>query len=119
VRVFRYQFDPLCLLACAGYTINRWLLPSAWKGPFLQGHFNDLLLIPAALPLVLRFQRATGLRTHDHPPAWSEILLHLIVWSLAAEVIAPWLFSRATADLADVAAYAAGAVGAGLLWQRA
>lgn len=114
---FRYACDPLCLLACAVYTLNRWCVPLACKGLFLRGYFSDTLLIPAALPLMLWVQRRVGLRHTDTRPEWREILFHVIVWSVAAELIAPHLFARATGDPWDVAAYAGGALIAGLLWQ--
>ena len=47
----------------------------AWSG----------LLIPAALPFALWLQRRLNLRPHDQPPRWSEIILHLVAWSVAAE----------------------------------
>lgn len=118
MRRFRYALDPLCLAACTGYAANRWLVPAAWKGPFLTGHFSDLLLIPAALPGVLWLQRRLGWRTADAPPGWPEIGLHLAAWSVAAELLAPHLFARATGDWWDVAAYAGGAAIAGLWWNR-
>lgn len=116
MKPFRYALDPLCLAAGAAYAANRWLIPATAKGPFLRGHFADLLLIPAALPLVLWVHRRLGLRKSDQPPDWREVLLHLAVWSLAAEAIGPRLFARATGDAWDVAAYAAGAGGALLWW---
>jgi hypothetical protein len=109
VKRFRYGLDPLALAAGTAYAANRWLVPAAAKGPFLRWHFADLLLIPAALPLMLGVYRRLGLRDHDRQPDWREVVLHLVVWSAAAEVIGPRLFSRATGDLLDVAAYAAGA----------
>lgn len=119
MKPFLYARDPLCLLACAGYALNRWLVPHAWKGWFLRGHFNDLLLIPAALPLLLWLQRRCGLRPADVRPQWSEILLHLAVWSITAELIAPRLFAGATGDAWDIAAYTGGAILSGLLWRQA
>lgn len=116
---FRYLADPLCLLACAAYGANRWLVPLAYKGDFLRGHFNDLLLIPAALPPWLWILRRLGLRPDDAAPRWPEIALTLVLWSIAAEVVAPRLFAHATADLWDVAAYAGGALVAGAVWSRA
>lgn len=119
MKAFGYARDRLCLAACAGYACNRWLLPLAWKGWFLHGYFSDVLLIPAALPLVLWVQRRLGLRPADTRPAWREILLHLAVWAVTAELIAPHLFARATGDAWDVAAYTGGALLSGLLWQLA
>lgn len=118
MRRFRYAAEPLCLLSCVAYGVNRWVLPLAWKGAFLRGHFADLWLIPAALPPWLWVERRLGLRLHDQPPGWSEITWHLLVWTLAAEGVAPLLFPQATGDLRDAAAYAAGALVAGLVWQR-
>lgn len=99
-----------------GYAVNRWLLPSAAKGAFMRHHFADLLLIPAALPPLLWLQRRLGVRHTDEPPAWSEVALAVVVWSVAAEGVGPLLFSRATADIRDVLAYAVGGWVAGLIW---
>lgn len=117
MKRFSYARDPLCIAACACYALNRWLVPVAWKGWFLHGYFSDTLFIPAALPLMLWLHRQLGLRFNDRPPQWSEILLHWAVWSVAAEVVAPHLFTRATGDPWDVVAYAGGAVVSGLFWQ--
>ena len=113
---FRYARDPLCLAACLAYAANRWLVPAAWKGAFLRGHFNDSLLIPAALPLMRWLHQRLGLRAPEARPRWGEIWLHTAVWSVAAELLAPHLFARATGDPWDVAAYAGGALVAGLVW---
>lgn len=89
------------------------------KGPFLRNHFDDLLLIPAALPLILWLQRQLRLRATDTPPDWREVLMQLVVWSIAAEVVGPHLFSHATGDIWDVVAYTAGAVVAMAFWSVA
>ena len=117
MKRFRYALDPVCMVACAGYGLNRWLVPLALKGFFLRNYFADTLLIPAALPLMLWLHSRLGLRPADSRPRWSEILLHVVVWSVAAELIAPHLFTRATGDPWDVAAYAGGALISGLIWQ--
>jgi hypothetical protein len=117
VKRFGYARDPLCLAACACYAGNRWLVPLALKGLFFRGYFDDCLLIPAALPLMLWLQRRLGLRPDDRPPQWREILMHFAVWSIAAELLAPHLFTRSIGDPWDIAAYAGGAVLSGVLWQ--
>ena len=117
MRKFRYALDPVCLLGCGAYAVNRWLVRPHFPAGFMREHFNDLWLIPAALPLVLWVQRRFALRPHDRYPTWPEIGLHLVAWSLAAEGLAPLLFKRATGDWLDVAAYSAGAGAAGLWWQ--
>jgi hypothetical protein len=119
VKRFGYARDPVCLAACACYAANRWLLPLALRGVFLRSYFNDVLLIPAALPLVLWLQRRLGLRNADVRPTWPEIALHVAVWSVAAELVAPHLFAHSTGDPWDVAAYAGGAIISGLIWRWA
>lgn len=119
MKRFGYALDPLCLIACALYALNRWWWRDRVGGVFLHGYFNDLLLIPAALPVVLWVQRRCGLRNADDRPHWAEISLHTVAWSFAAEWIMPHLTSRATGDWKDVAAYVAGACFAGGWWQGA
>ena len=118
MKRFGYLRDPLCIIACGLYALNRWYLRGHVGGHFLAGYFNDVLLVPAALPLVLWVQRNLGVRPNDQPPRWREIALHLVVWSITAEAIMPHLTTRATGDWRDVAAYAAGALGAGCWWQN-
>lgn len=118
LKRFAYAADPWCLASWALYGVNRFVLDAASKGPFLRNSFNDVLLIPAVLPLILWVQRKVGLRGNDAMPRAGEIALHLIIWSLVAEVLAPMLTTRATADLGDVVAYSAGALIAWLAWGR-
>jgi hypothetical protein len=118
MRRFGYWHDPMFLAAASGYVINRWLLKPLLPLPFLNGHFADLLLIPAALPVVLWMQRLAGLRKHDLMPSWSEMSLHLAVWSLICEFIGPHWLRHGTADAWDVAAYAVGGVVTCLWWNR-
>ena len=118
MKLYGYARDPVCVIACACYGVNRWVLPVTLRGAFLRNYFNDSLLIPAALPLVLWLQARFGLRPAGAKPQRSEILLHVIIWSVAAEVVAPLLFSRATGDPWDVVAYASGAFVAGLIWRH-
>lgn len=117
-KSFRYLLDPLCLLACLAYLGNRAILEPGSTSAFLHGTFNDLLLIPAALPPVLWLQRRLRWRVHDRPPTAGEIFTHWLVWSIVCEGLGPLLLSRAVADWHDVAAYAAGAVLAGFWWNR-
>lgn len=114
---FRYCADPLCLVACGLYAANRFWWRQAGGAPFFRNHFDDLLLIPCALPGLLWVQRRLGLREHDRFPGTGEIAFHLLVWSVIAEALGPALLPRAVADLRDVLAYAAGALVA-LGWWR-
>ena len=118
VKAFRYALDPLCFSACLFYTVNRWVIEPICTWPILHEHFNDLLLIPAALPLVLRLQRWAGLRNHDLPPTVSEIFGHLLIWSLISEALGPFIFRWSVGDMLDVAAYTFGALIAGVWWNR-
>ncbi|MBP9900731.1 MAG: hypothetical protein V9H26_20260 [Verrucomicrobiota bacterium] len=119
MRQFLYLRDPLFVLGCAAYVINRWLIKPHLHSGIFHSQFNDLWLIPCALPPVLWLHRRRGLRTHDAPPQLSEIVGHLIFWSLLFEGIGPKLVAHTTGDPADVLAYGVGAILAGLWWQRA
>lgn len=115
---FRYTGDSLFLAGCLLYALNRWFLKPNVSLGFLHSHFNDLLLIPCALPLMLLLHRQVRLRGHDDPPTAGEIGLHLVVWSILFELAGPGLMTHATGDAWDILAYAAGAVVAGLWWNR-
>jgi SAM-dependent methyltransferase len=119
VTRFRYALDPLCVLACGLYAVNRWVIRPHFHATFWHSYSTDYLLIPAALPLILWIYRQLGLRLHDERPSWSEIGLHFAVWSVAAEAVAPHLFKSATGDWWDVFAYAVGAAVAGTWWMLA
>jgi len=115
---FAYWRDPLFLVGCVAYGVNRWLVkPHVHSGVF-HSHFNDFWLIPCALPIILWVHRRLGLRAHDRPPQITEILLHLIFWSALFEWIGPKLVAHTTGDPLDVLAYATGALLAGIWWQR-
>ena len=114
---FRYGADAWCVTGCLAYALNRWWLKPLTASPFLRGHFNDLWLIPCALPWMLWLQRRLGLRHHDRPPTWPEILSHLVLWSCIAEWIGPHLLPT-RGDPLDVAAYTVGALAAGWAWNR-
>jgi len=115
---FRYVRDRLFLLTCALYAINRWILKPRVHSRFLHDHFNDLLLIPCALPPLLLFQRWLKLRLHDQPPTFGEIALYLVVWSILFEVIGPHIMPWTVGDPWDVVAYVVGGTFAGVWWNR-
>ena len=62
---FRYLHDRLFIFALAAYALNRLLIRphlgwffhshAEWLWPLLHSHFDDLLLMPAALPVILGF----------------------------------------------------------------
>lgn len=115
---FRYLRDPLFQLAVVLYLANRWWWQPQFGGFFLNGYFNDLLLIPAALPPILWLHSRLGWRQHSGPPSSLEILGHLALWTVLAEVFGPHLKASSVADWADVAAYGIGALAAFLIWHR-
>ena len=115
---FRYWSDPLFLVCCGAYALNRWLFKPHFHSAFLHGYFNDLLLIPCALPPLLLMQRWLKLRKHDEAPTPGEIALNLFVWAILFEMAGPHIFRWATGDPWDVVAYFAGGIAAGLWWNR-
>ncbi|MCO5053320.1 MAG: hypothetical protein M9920_13585 [Verrucomicrobiae bacterium] len=119
MRSFRYLADPLFLLGCGAYALNRWGLKPHWSAGFLHSHFNDLWLIPCALPPVLWVQSWLKLRPPESPPQFREILFHVILWSVLFEGLEPLLRARSTADIRDVLAYLIGGILAGLWWRYA
>jgi len=118
VKRFRYLRDGLFLICCSLYVLNRWVIKPHTHNTFLLFHFNDLLLMPAALPVLLWMQRGLRLRITDEPPTWNEIALYTVFWSILFEVIGPHLLRRATGDPWDVVVYFIGGIGAGLWWNR-
>jgi hypothetical protein len=118
VKKFRYLGDGLFVISCSLYALNRWCIKPHVHSAFLRFHFNDLLLIPCALPPLLLMQRRLRLRTMDDPPTWGEIALYTVFWSVLFEGIGPHLLRRATGDPWDVVVYVLGGIGAGLWWNR-
>ena len=118
VSSFRYLRDRLFLTCSSLYALNRWGLKPRVHSAFLHDHFNDLLLIPCALPPLLLIQRWLKLRLHDRKPTPGEILLYLFVWSILFEVIGPHLMPWTVGDPGDVVAYVAGGILAGLWWHH-
>ncbi|HVF51495.1 MAG TPA: hypothetical protein VNA19_15515 [Pyrinomonadaceae bacterium] len=118
--MFRYLRDPLFISGWCLYAFNRWLLkPHLPAGEtFFRGHFNDLLLVPCVLPLLLLLHRRFSLRLTDAPPTAREVALHLLVWSIYFEFVGPLFFVAATADAWDVLAYWTGGLVAWAVWNR-
>jgi hypothetical protein len=114
---FLYWRDPVCVAACATYVVYRWLLPATGFSPLWSGHFTDVLLMPAGLPVWLWVERRIGWRGDDRMPRWTEVAFALVIWTVAAELVAPLLFSQATGDAWDAVAYAGGSAVAGLAWR--
>lgn len=116
---FTYLADKTFLSACVLYAANRF-----WGKPllgdslhFLRTHFDDCLLIPAALPPLLYAFRKLGLRRDDSPPSLREVAEWTFLWSVAFEWAFPCFLHRGVSDFRDVLGYAAGALVSWLLWR--
>jgi len=119
--MFRYLRDPLFVFCCSLYVANRWFLkPRLAVGEhFFHGHFNDVLLIPCALPPLLYLHRHLSIRAHDGFPTGREVTLHLLVWTVYCECLGPIIQHAGIGDPLDAVAYFAGAIGSWLFWRRA
>ncbi len=104
------------MTSCGCYACNRWVLKPHLRSPFLHFWFNDLLLIPCALPLALWLFRLLRLRTDDNAPGFLELTSILIVWSLLFEWIGPKFIPHTTADWRDVVMYWIGGLLAWAFW---
>jgi hypothetical protein len=128
MKRFGYLHDRLFGCSLAVYAINRLAIRPhlagyfqahlPWVWPFLHSHLDDLLLMPAALPVVLWLQRLTGLRKHDQPPGWGEMFGHLAIWSVMCKIVGPFHYHIGVADPWDVLFFAGGGVAACLWWHR-
>lgn len=118
MRRFGYFRDPLFLVCSAAYGLNQLVLKPHFRTRFLHSHFNDLLVIPCALPPLLQLHRWLKLRNNDGLPSPSEVILHLVVWSIVMEIVGPRYVRWVTGDPWDIVSYAVGATLAFLWWHR-
>ncbi len=117
---FKYILDPLFLISSTLYILNNLLfLPlSCWDHKFINFYFNDVLLVPVILPIILFFSRIFKLREKYSPPKLIEIAIPLVIWSIAFELIGPYFFKKGTADPLDVLAYCIGGLLCWIIWNR-
>ena len=117
---FGYARDSVFLACLALYVVNReWIKPNLHHySPLFHGHLNDTLTVPVALPIYLLVYRRLGLRPHDAPPHFWEVILHLLVWSVFFKWFGPAVLHRGVADPTDIACFAFGGLVAWLLWHR-
>jgi hypothetical protein len=119
-RGFAYLADKTFLAACFLYATNRfWGKPHFGDSiPFLRCHFDDCLLVPAALPPLLYVFRKLGLRRDDSPPSLREVAEWTFLWAVTFEWAFPRFLGRGIGDWRDVIAYAVGGLVSWRLWQR-
>jgi len=128
MKSFGFLQDRLFIFSLTAYAFNRLLIRphfgwffqahGQWLWPFLHSHFDDLLLMPAALPVMLWLQRQLDSRKHDRPPGWREMFAHLAIWSFMCKVVGPLYLHIGVADPWDVLFFATGGVAACLWWNR-
>lgn len=124
---FGYLQDRLFLSSLSAYALNRLvILPRfgvfvhsqfPWSWRFLHGHLDDLLMMPAALPVVLWIQRQLKWRTHHGPPGWGEMAGHLLIWSVMCKLIGPYFLHIGVADPWDLVCFAVGGFSACAWWK--
>lgn len=118
---FRYLTDPLFLVTVVIYLLNRFIFEPYIPCSFFSSYVNDLICIPFCVPIMLWGMRITRARRHDLPPTLAEIMIPLLVWSIAFELIFPNvgpLVGRAIADPNDILCYAICAWFSLAFWQR-
>ena len=117
---FRYLRDPLFLATVAVYLCNKFLRLSTGGTEFQNAYLNDLICVPFWVPVMLAANRLLGLRRHDGPPRFYEIMIPILVWATAFEIVFPvssWFGKHAVADANDILFYCLGGLIAGLFWR--
>jgi len=115
---YRFWKDPVWGWATAIYGCHRLYQSFGLPEPrLLQFYLNDLLFIPAVLPLVLALEDRLGWRKPGPPRGW-EILFYWMIWSLICEWVGPFKFALGSPDAWDVLAYGIGGFLAWLRWRR-
>ncbi len=114
---FRYALDPACWVGALCYGANSVFLHVRPSEGFFASYWNDLWMVPCALPLILWVHRCLGWRDSGAYPTVGEIVGHWLLWSLLAEGLGPRWMAHAVADPWDVVAYGMGALLAGVWWR--
>lgn len=104
-------------MCCLLYASNRWWWKPISDVAFLHDHFNDLLLVPCALPVTLALESLCGVRRWPQTPTAGAIAAYTIGWSVVCEGLSPAVSDVSTRDAWDVVAYMAGGT-ASALWYR-
>ena len=99
------------------YALNRWVLKPTIASAFLRDLFNDVLLVPCALPILLAGEEQLDTRGRAGPPTALEVVTYTAGWSVTCEVLGPAMFPWSTSDPWDVVAYMGGAIVAAACWR--
>ncbi|MDC0267910.1 hypothetical protein OAK97_01240 [bacterium] len=109
------RLDPFWLVSLFFYTGHRlWQYISPASG-WMSSYWNDIWMLPCALPPVLCLYERLGLRRVDLQLSLPEILWHGLLWGMMAEWLGPMFFQHVTGDPWDLLAYG---VGGGMLYLR-
>lgn len=116
---FRYLRDPIFLSVAAAYVVNRLMVKPYFPNVISSSYLNDLICIPFCLPIMLWGMKKAGWRKHDCPPQPAEIMISILIWAVAFELIIPELpifRGRAISDPMDIPCYIIGALLASIAW---
>lgn len=118
---FRYIRDPVFVVSVSLYLINEFIILEygIFKTGFIAFYFNDFLLVPVVLPILLFISKKLKLRLVDIPPTLLELIIPLLIWSVLFEFIFPYFISKGTADLLDILFYFLGGLLSWMIWNRA
>jgi len=117
---FKYIFDPLFLFSITLYSINKCFFSGSenWNYAFCNYYLNDLLLVPVLVPIILFLSRILKFREYYSYPKYLEIVIPLVIWSVAFEIIGPFYFTKGTSDPIDVLVYCIGGLISWIIWHQ-
>ena len=106
---FYYLYKPLFIFSTLLYLVNRFCLKVFFnQTSFITNYFNDLLLTPVLLPIILTVGIIFKQRYWVFKPSLAEILFWVIIFSIFFEVITPCFNPRSTGDYMDAICYLSG-----------
>lgn len=101
------------LFFCLLFLGNQFIEAQQWSTPFLRGYLDDILVIPIVLPFVLGLMRFVFEREVNYFSPFL-IAVTVLLFAIVFEFVLPNFSSTYTADILDVACYAAGGL---IFWQ--